>query len=354
VVKKAYYKTPLFVRNYFTPIRQEKVVRKAKALYGKAKNLRARKQPQFIQGSASSFEFQKGDTIISAGRAWDDSKYIDALESLKQISEVKLAYVVYDLIPIYQQHTFGPGLTERYSRYLYRILKAADYILPISKASKRDLLKYAEDIGLISLPVIETIRLGDDIVDVMSDQIPSFVKDPSSFTITVGTIEARKNHTEIYYAYKLAAEKGIILPDLYIIGKPGWLTGDIIYFIEHDTDVNQKIKIVYNVSDHELAWLYKNALYTVYPSQYEGWGLPIAESIAYGTPCIGSHASSMIEIAPTYVDHVSPFDTGELLDRMAYYAVPKNSLKKRQEIEAGYKLYSWDKLARALRKLVLN
>ena len=354
VVKKVYYRTPLFVRNYFTPVRQEKLVRKARGLYAKAKNLRAPKRADILVKSANTFNFNKGDVVISAGRAWDDDKYINALELLKHGTGIELAYVMYDLVPIYQQHTFGPGLTERYSRYLYRTLKNGDYLFPISKSTKRDLLKFADDIGVIHLPEIKTIRLGDEIPGVPATTAPVFVKDPSSFTISVGTIEARKNHIELYYAYKLAAEKGIVLPDLYIIGKPGWLTGDIIYFIEHDLEVNQKIKIVYNVSDQELAWLYEHALFTVYPSQYEGWGLPIAESIAYGTPCIASHASSMIEIAPTYVNHVSPFDTGELLEQMVNLSNPKNSHQKRQEIEAGYKLYTWDKVAQDLQKAITN
>ncbi len=194
-------------------------------------------------------------------------------------------------------------------------------------------------------PPIETIRLGDDISEIIAPAPPSFVRNPTSFAISVGTIEARKNHTEIYYAYKLAHERGIELSDIYILGKPGWLTGDIIYFIRSDVTVKHKITIVSDVNDQDLAWLYKNALYTVYPSEYEGWGLPIAESLAYGTPVIASNTSSMTEISPQLVDHVSPFDPAELLDKMIVYSNKEASDKQRQVIQTNYKPQTWDKTA---------
>lgn len=348
VVKKVYYRTPRIVRNYFTPVRQEKVIRKAKAVYGRLKSLRTVGKQAGLRAQSAPFTFERGDIIVSAGRAWDDSRYVDALEQVKVSHGVKIAYVVYDLIPIYQQHTFGPGLTERYSRYLYRILKAGDYLFPISKATERDLKKFAAEIGIIHLPAIKTMRLGDDIPGAPASEKPAFIKNPAAFTMAVGTIEARKNHTELYYAYKLAAAEGVELPDLYIIGSPGWLTGDVLHFLQQDIQLKDKITILHNVSDDELAWMYKHALFSVYPSQYEGWGLPIAESIAFGTPCIASNTSSMIEIAPKFVTHVSPFDTRELFEQMRTHSDPKFSQAERARIESGYKLYSWTRTTATL------
>lgn len=351
VAKKIYYKAPMRIQNKFTPERKERLKNIAKRTLAQARAIKTQRRNQILLGGSSEeFTFKKGDIVLLAGRAWDNNNCMSVLEDVKTSRGVKLAYVVYDLIPIYQQHTFGPGLTERYSQYLFRILRNADYLFPISDSSHRDLLRYADEVGITRLPVIKTVRLGDDIPGDEAANPPAFIKNPVSFTMTVGTIEARKNHMEIYYAYKLAAEKGIDLPDMYIIGKPGWLTGDVIYFIQHDLEVKDKITIIHNVSDEELAWMYRHALFTVYPSQYEGWGLPIAESLALGTPCIASNTSSMVEIAPEYVDHVSPFDTGELMDKMAHYSKPKNSESKRRVIESGYKLHSWKASVGILRK----
>jgi len=341
--KAVYHRLPNFVKDKITPERKDRIIRKAKAAYSRLQGSpRAVFAPSILKTKSSTpFEFNKDDVLVSSCRVWDHPKYIKTLKAIKSQTQLKLALVIYDLIPIYQQHTFGPGLTERYSRYLFDTLNVADYLLPISASSKKDLLRYAQDLGIINLPTIEVIRLGDDIANTASNKVPEFVKKPDSFAVTVGTIEARKNHAEIYYAYKLAVEKNISLPELYIVGKPGWLTGDIIYAIENDNDVNQKLKIVHNVTDDELAWLYSNALFTVYPSQYEGWGLPIAESLAYNTPCIASFTSSMAEIAPDYVDHVSPFDPAQMLERMGHFTSKENSKQKRAVISKGYKPYTW-------------
>lgn len=354
-LKKMYQKLPSSLRAKLTPERKEKLKFQLRNARLRAGNLKRRITSYTTKPKPevpiAQFNFNKGDIIVSASRAWDDETYIAALEKMRREKGVKLAYVVYDLIPIYQQHTFGPGLTERYSRYLYSILKNSEYLLPISNATKNDLLRYAEELGIYELPKIDVVRLGDDIAETVSESRPGFIAEDEEFAIIVGTIEARKNHMHIYYAYKLAAQQGTDLPRLYVIGKPGWLTHDVLYFIEHDTDVNQKIRVINSVSDSDLSWMYNNALYTVYTSQYEGWGLPIAESVAYGTPCIASSTSSMVEIAPKLVDAVSPYDTAQLLERMAYYSNLKNSQKKRSEIRKSYKPFTWKQTVETLQKL---
>ena len=353
IAKKVYYKAPIQIQNKFTPERKANLKKVVNQTIAKARAIKTRaRNSALLSEGAEEFKFREKDVVLVAGRAWDHGDSMASLETAKANKGIRLAYVVYDLIPIYQQHTFGPGLTERYSQYLFRILKKADYLFPISDSSHRDTLKYADEVGITRLPVIKTIRLGDDIPGAEVANTPSFVKNPTSFAMTVGTIEARKNHTQIYYAYKLAASKGIELPDMYVVGKPGWLTGDVIYFIQNDIEVKDKITILYNVSDEELTWMYERALFTVFPSQYEGWGLPIAESLAFGTPCIASNTSSMIEIAPKYVDHISPFDTSELMERMLHYTKRENSEERRKEITKAYRPQQWSGTANTMLKVI--
>jgi len=352
VLKTIYQKSPDFMQRYVTPRRKENIKKMLKSTQANLRKMKNFKLQKPTTEAVRRFDFRRGDVIVTACRVWDSKAHNDALESLKVNNSVKLAYVLYDLIPVYKQHTFGVGLTERYSQYIYQILRQGDYIFPISDSSKADLLKFASEIGVLDVPVIKTIRLGDDISPTIAENPPYFVKDPHSFAISVGTIEARKNHFEIYYAYKLAHQRHVELPNMYIIGKPAWLTSDVIYFLQNDTDIKDKIAIMSDVSDRELAWLYKNALFTVYPSEYEGWGLPIAESLLYGTPVIASNTSSMVEIAPGLVDHVSPFDPHELLDKMAFYTDKKQSNKKREAITAGYTPQTWEKTASTIERTI--
>lgn len=352
---KLYFKMPYRVRNRVTANQKRKLLILAKNAYklnvlskNAVKNVLIKKQ---IETPTRAVNLNSDDTVLLIGRLWDHADFMQYLLSEKERINIKLAVVIYDLIPIYQQHTFGKGLTEPFTRYLFNTLTSADIVLPISQSSSNDLKVFASETGFLKLPEVHVIRLGDNLGSTNKQLKPDWlIKGEGGFGICVGTIEARKNHTLIYYAYKLAAQEKNNLPKLYIIGKPGWLTSDILYAIEQDDDVNQLIKVIKTTSDEELSWLYSNALFTVFPSQYEGWGLPIAESLLYGTPCIASNTSSMIEIAPNLVDHISPYDTRDLLDKIVYYSDHSNSADKRREIKDKYTPYLWSETAIKLYK----
>jgi hypothetical protein len=129
----------------------------------------------------------------------------------------------------------------------------------------------------------------------------------------VGTIEPRKNHTVLYYAYKLAKTRSIMLPRVVIVGRRGWGSDDIVRILTEDPDVKDDFVLLLNTSDDELSWLYGHCLFTIFPSFYEGWGIPIGESVARGVPCLCSDSSSMVEIAEGHVAHFAPTSTDECL-----------------------------------------
>ena len=141
------------------------------------------------------------------------------------------------------------------------------------------------------------------------------VDDTSSrFLLCVGTIEVRKNHALLYSTYKLADERGIELPPMVIVGRRGWLSEDIYEVMTHDPQTRAKFVFLHDATDEELAWLYRHCEFTVYPSFYEGWGLPIGESLAYGVPCVASRTSSMPEVAGELIPYFSPSSADECLE----------------------------------------
>ena len=95
------------------------------------------------------------------------------------------------------------------------------------------------------------------------------------------------------------------------------------------------------VSDEELSWLFDNALFSVYVSFYEGWGVPVAESLARGTPCITANVGSMLEIADGIVYYSSPASTDEFLAQVQYLLKPSN-LEVARKRTKNYKQTSWD------------
>ncbi len=365
VARKLYKRTPYFIRSRLSPSHKEAAKRVANRSLGLVRRIRhggeglIRKGVLRSTSEGTDFDFVKprqGDTILSAGRIWDHPKQQLLFSKLRKEKDVRVAYVIYDLIPIFQQHTFGPGLTEKYTEYLYELLNNSDLLLPISRSSEKDLLRFAQEMGFDHVPKSVVIRLGDDIPRTVGNTnkpqgLPSEVV-AGQFALCVGTIEARKNHQLLYNTYKLAAQRGVVLPHLVIVGRPGWLTGDIIYFLENDLDIKDSVTILKNCDDQTLSWLYENGMMSLYPSQYEGWGLPVAESLAYGLPCISANVSSMTEIASEkLVSFVSPFDSAQLLESIIQLSSTSENQKRAKHIRAAYKPYSWSETAKTISKL---
>lgn len=131
---------------------------------------------------------------------------------------------------------------------------------------------------------------------------------------------------------------------MVIAGRRGWQTDDLYDLMTTDPETAERFIFLHNADDQELSWLYKNCMFTVYPSHYEGWGLPVAESMHYRTPCIASEASSIPEIAGELVSYFNPSSSEECFTLLKAYSEPENLTHKKQalrgriEIPVGTKL----------------
>lgn len=285
------------------------------------------------------------DTLLVLSCIWDSYEHLGFLADLVATKKPTFHCLVYDLIPVYASQVFGDGLTDIYARYVFEVLTLANTVFAISEATADDLRKFMHDTGITRNVDIQTLRLGDTIPVKISKELHSsmLARYKKPFAITVGTIEARKNHVQLYAALKLAVKEKKIdrLPHIYIIGRTGWLASEIAHFLSFDPQMKNRITILNDVSDEELAWFYKNAEFSIYTSQYEGWGLPVAESFVNGTPCIVSNASSMKEISPDISKFVSPFDNRELLDALLEYSDSAVVTAQRKKISQTYKPTTW-------------
>lgn len=314
-------------------------IRVAKKSLNKTKSIAS---TQSGNGEGRFVLFQKSDIVLVLGKPWDNLDIQRTLSRERQVHKFKLIQVVYDMIISLYPHLHHPSLFEPYSIHMFEAVANSDLLLPISKSSDNDLGRFCEILNL-NKPTTRVIRLGDDIADkkkLVESKKPD-IRIESEFLLCVGTIEIRKNHNLLYNTYKLAQEKGIMMPQLVIVGSKGWLSHDVQYLIKKDPSIKSRILILNNIDDVGLDWLYKNCLFTVYPSMYEGWGLPIAESLSYGKMCIASNSSSMTEIAGDLIDYFSPYDTEECLARIAPYLTPENRIAKENQIKKAYKLSSW-------------
>jgi glycosyltransferase involved in cell wall biosynthesis len=223
-------------------------------------------------------------------------------------------YTLHDLVPLRLPYTTADHKTRYYS-LCKRIAERADHIVTVSEASRRDII---EILGVSEDRVTNTyqsINMEEMLRDVGEDAIQAYVEgligvDFRGYFLFFGAIEPKKNVTRLLEAY---LGSGVRTP-LVIVGAPGWGGEAEVRMLSslraRDRD-NRIVWLDYLPRDM-LAKLIAGAKATLFPSLYEGFGLPVAESMAIGTPVLTSNTSSMPEVAGDAGLLVDPYDTKAL------------------------------------------
>lgn len=297
--------------------------------------------------------FQQGDAIFISWGEWWDEQFLQSLEDGVEYDKLKIIPVIHDVLPFTSTPQFSGHSTDSLRNYCRRIVPISAVVLSVSRATQEDLRQWLIK-NDITPPAMEVFRLGEDFefakAEVPTEQafIDSGVEG-EEYILTVGTIEARKNHTLLYYVYKLAKARGIELPTSVIVGRRGWKTEQIYDFMTQDPEVKDKFVFLHDASDENLSWLYDHAKLSVIPSFAEGWGMPIAESVARGTPCLCSDTTSMIEVAEGYVEHFNPASADECLDGITRMLAPDSQKQWRKKCQE-YKQTTWDESYQQVRQ----
>jgi glycosyltransferase involved in cell wall biosynthesis len=234
---------------------------------------------------------------------------------LPPTAKAKTVCTVYDIA--YKKF---PALFERrvirWGRYLEQSLQKANAIVVPSQSTKDDLVEMfgvdSARLHIVRVPAAETFA-----ADAVSSDAQVLAKFHLSrpFLLSVGTVEPRKNFISVVKAFETLCSDTKIKLDVVLAGKKGWFYEDIFRAI-NDSSVRERILYLEYVDDRELAALYRRALFTVYPSLYEGYGFPVLEAMACGAPVITSNNSSMKEIAEGAAILVDPHSIEQLVDAM--------------------------------------
>jgi len=168
------------------------------------------------------------------------------------------------------------------------------------------------------------------------------------FILYLGTIEPRKNVAGLIYAYNRLRDENVNLVDLQLVlaGGSGW-RNRLIYRAWEESPYRRDIKFLGYVSAREKELLYRRAEVFVYPSYYEGFGLPPLEAMARNLPVITSNVSSLPEVVGSAALAVNPYDINEIAKALEL-VVTDDKLKNRL-IKAGQEQihnFSWEKTAK--------
>lgn len=300
--------------------------------------------------------FARGDVLLTLGSEWEYG-FMPVLHELKQTAGIHIVGCCHDVIPIKYPQLCLPYVVDLFPGYLRQLARSCDAIACVSEVSLRDLGTALSGMGE-ALPDLFTIRLGCTLpgaggIDI-SSPVSALVEGP--YVLFVSTIERRKNHEVLYRAFHRLAERHepAALPTLVFVGSRGWGIDDLLRDIATDPRVQGRILLLHAVSDPELRALYQNALFCVFPSLYEGWGLPVAEALALGKPVLCSDRGSLREVGSDLVEYVDPWDLPgwvRAIERLWLDAAHRQRLA--DDIARAYRRPLWSETAATLARVAL-
>jgi glycosyltransferase involved in cell wall biosynthesis len=290
-------------------------------------------------------------TYIEPELAVDDWR-TDRLAALGQYSSTRLCAIGMDTVPVTSAETAAPPITERFPRYL-EALSFASKIAPISEAAAtefrgwRRMLTGAGKAG----PEIEAVQLAAEVTvptpsDIDLARRKLEVGSGERLVLVVGSHEPRKNHLAILYAAEVLWQEGHEFR-LGFVGGNAWSSGAFADEVERLTGEGRPVVVVSAPKDNIVAGAYHEASFSVFPSLNEGFGLPVVESLASGTPVISSNFGSMREIAEEYggVLMVDPRDDASLIDAMRTLLTDAAALASLTEEARHVHPKTWDSYA---------
>ena len=259
---------------------------------------------------------------------------------------------VHDLSFVRVPETASPPLKRYLDVVVPRSVQRADHVLADSQATKDDLIELygtpAEKITVLLSGVDARFKPTQGANVRQKYNIPA-----RPYIFSVGTVQPRKNYARLIHALAAVRARGLDV-GLVIAGGKGWLD-DPIYAAIADAGMGDYVQFIGFADDADLPALYSDALITALPSLYEGFGFPVIESMACGTPVLTSTVSSLPEVAGDAAIMVEP--TGleaiaEGLERLITDEALRAQLVERGLARA--KQFTWERTAEQLHAIYVQ
>lgn len=320
----------------------------------------AKKQPKAAPAPVEAeleHPFRDGDVVISLGIDWG-SRFIRAIRDIKK--QVKLRYLlsVADVSPILVPQYHNALNSTLYAEFYRQACLASDLIVYCSRHSENDGAIVQDRYGLKRVPSALVYWGGEKPgpaaqTPAKQDAFLTKAKITGEYMLFVSTIEARKNHETVYLAYReLVKKHGKTLPKLVFAGRPGWKRRQFLEAVKRDPVVHGQLIIV-SPDDAELDTLYRRCRFTLYPSLYEGWGLPMIESRDHGKLVLASDAASLREAAGDLSVLVDAYSPSAWARAMEQYLFDDAELKRREQaIAERHHVRPWSACAEEFSRLV--
>jgi len=250
------------------------------------------------------------DTLICAGIGWAHTN-IAAIREMQSRIGFRFILFCHDLIPLLFPQFYLPHDVELFRAYMHQALATADLIAVTSQTTRQDCQLYCRQHGIATNKIaVVPLGINSDGRNSRVAPLPDGLS-PGRFVLMVSTIEPRKGHRLLYNVWRRLTADGVTTSrgvKLVFVGRRGWMVDDLMQKIRTDKDVCNQILIVSDADDMLLNSLYQGAAFCVYPSRYEGYGLPICEAFSHGKGTLASTAGALPELVGDLSPCLDPED----------------------------------------------
>lgn len=315
--------------------------------------------PELMPPSFASYKVKK----IPFSFCWTQTKF--ALELWKSCPDIlwmpmqtlpffrrkkmKTVITIHDLAFKYFPAYFPPRDLRRLNFFSDHAIRSADKIIAVSESTKKDILKFYPDIKKNKIKVIyhgfDETNFSQDRNPEREQQLLKKLGIIKNYLLYVGAIQPRKNLKVLVEAFEKIKKDQ---PDLQLVlaGEAAWLSEDLLQLASHSQFKND-IKITQRLNFEDVGDLMRGAKVFVFPSLYEGFGLPILEAFAANVPVITADNSSLKEVGGSSALYFQATDAQALADKIKEVLSNENLrndliLKGREQL----KNFSWIKCAR--------
>lgn len=301
-------------------------------------------------------EFTRNAVLVNLGTSWWLQNYFLQIRNAQAESGIEYLPFIHDLIPVMTPQHCVDGLVEDFIFWVTSVFKHANRFLVNSEATKRDLLTVARKLGhTVSADAVTVVRLDAAFAKPKHEidataALHSFGLAGQPFILFVSTIESRKDHVGALRVWqRMLAKHGSATPKLVCVGNNGWLNEPFYELLASDPAFHGSVILLNKISDDELALLYRECLFTIYPSTYEGWGLPVTEALSYGKPVVAANNSSLPEAGGALALYFESGDLDgftELVERLSFDTAYRASVS--EAIADGFRPREWIQVARQI------
>ena len=260
---------------------------------------------------------------------------------LRRRPDVKSVFMLHDVIPLDRPELVSTRDRRRHRRIVDRTARYASGLIASTAAARDAVLSALCVLGRSTIPV-ETVPFPVAPVFLENDGPDLELRDHDYFVVC-GTIEPRKNHRLLLNVWReLVGLRGQHAPKLVIVGSPGWGAGSVLDALARCRMLHDRVILARGLSSPALRRLIAHAKALLMPSFAEGFGLPIIEALAVGTPVIASDLPAHREIAGGLAVYRDPTDGPGWLADICMFADGSNAVSEIRRRVAQYEPTTWD------------